>query len=105
MFIIRVNKPSPPSDKPLCPDCGAQLVFRTGKYGVFFGCSRFPRCRFHVRRDFTTYDYKIHHWRVMNEHEKAGWLHHCRELYRLQGERSGIDWDDLAELGDAPWED
>lgn len=29
-----------------CPKCGGQLVKRKGKYGVFYGCSNFPRCRF-----------------------------------------------------------
>jgi DNA topoisomerase-1 len=29
-----------------CPDCGAQLLARTGKYGRFIGCSAFPTCRY-----------------------------------------------------------
>lgn len=28
-----------------CPDCGSQMVKRQSKYGVFFGCSAFPKCR------------------------------------------------------------
>jgi ribonuclease HI len=27
-----------------CPECGAPMVLRTGKYGKFYGCSRFPKC-------------------------------------------------------------
>ncbi len=27
-----------------CPKCGASTVFRTGKHGVFRGCSRYPKC-------------------------------------------------------------
>ena len=32
---------------PLCPECGKGfLVLRTGKFGDFFGCTSYPRCRF-----------------------------------------------------------
>lgn len=30
----------------ICPRCGHSLVFRSGKYGDFFGCSNYPKCRF-----------------------------------------------------------
>lgn len=30
----------------LCPRCGGQLILRNGKYGNFYGCSNFPKCRF-----------------------------------------------------------
>ena len=29
-----------------CPDCGASLVRRKGRYGEFLGCTAFPRCRY-----------------------------------------------------------
>lgn len=29
-----------------CPTCGQPLVERKGKFGKFYGCSAFPRCRF-----------------------------------------------------------
>ena len=29
-----------------CPLCGAELVKRYGKYGLFYGCSNFPDCRY-----------------------------------------------------------
>lgn len=29
---------------PTCPKCGANMVLRTGKYGQFFGCVRYPKC-------------------------------------------------------------
>lgn len=29
-----------------CPDCGAPLVIKMGRFGKFFGCSKFPDCRF-----------------------------------------------------------
>ena len=30
----------------ICPKCGGALVSRTGKYGSFYGCSNYPKCRF-----------------------------------------------------------
>ncbi|WP_276917722.1 NERD domain-containing protein [Aneurinibacillus aneurinilyticus] len=33
-------------EKGICPSCGEALVERTGQYGVFLGCSGYPRCRF-----------------------------------------------------------
>lgn len=29
-----------------CPRCGAQLVLRHGRYGSFYGCSRYPDCKY-----------------------------------------------------------
>ena len=29
----------------LCPKCGSRMVLRSGRYGTFWGCSRFPYCR------------------------------------------------------------
>lgn len=29
-----------------CPRCGGNLVLRHSKYGSFFGCSNYPRCKF-----------------------------------------------------------
>ncbi len=28
-----------------CPKCGSPMVRRTGKYGAFYGCSTYPKCR------------------------------------------------------------
>lgn len=30
----------------ICPKCGGKLVRRNGKYGSFYGCSNYPKCRF-----------------------------------------------------------
>lgn len=30
---------------PNCPRCSSKMVKRTGKYGQFWGCVHFPRCR------------------------------------------------------------
>jgi restriction system protein len=29
-----------------CPRCGGDLVEKKGKFGMFFGCSNYPKCRF-----------------------------------------------------------
>ena len=31
---------------PACPKCGGMLIRRKGKFGEFYGCDSFPRCRF-----------------------------------------------------------
>jgi hypothetical protein len=28
-----------------CPECGAALVERSGKFGPFWGCSNYPQCK------------------------------------------------------------
>lgn len=30
----------------ICPRCGGTLLLRHGKYGDFYGCSNFPKCRY-----------------------------------------------------------
>ena len=30
----------------ICPWCGSKLVLRRGKYGLFYGCSSYPKCKF-----------------------------------------------------------
>lgn len=34
-----------PSKTTHCPVCGAIMRRRTGKFGVFWGCSRYPSCK------------------------------------------------------------
>jgi len=29
-----------------CPKCGAPIIIRLGKFGKFYACSRFPKCRY-----------------------------------------------------------
>lgn len=33
----------------VCPECGGKLIQRNGKYGIFYGCSNYPKCRFTTR--------------------------------------------------------
>ncbi len=32
--------------KSICPNCKGTLVLRKGKYGKFYGCENFPKCKF-----------------------------------------------------------
>lgn len=41
------DKPKPEiAEGKFCPDCGSQLVIREGKYGKFYACSKFPKCKY-----------------------------------------------------------
>lgn len=52
--LNREKKPLPFEDRrsgpaieqavPKCPECGARLVKKTGRFGPFWGCSRYPQC-------------------------------------------------------------
>lgn len=37
--------------KGICPRCGGKLILREGKYGQFYGCSNFPKCKFTKNND------------------------------------------------------
>jgi DNA-binding helix-hairpin-helix protein with protein kinase domain len=46
----RVTTPTPPrvtttSGTPTCPRCGSPMRRRSGRYGQFWGCSRYPGCK------------------------------------------------------------
>lgn len=30
----------------ICPKCGGSLILREGKYGKFYGCTNYPKCKF-----------------------------------------------------------
>lgn len=34
----------------ICPQCGCRLVLRSGRYGSFYGCSNYPKCKFTLKR-------------------------------------------------------
>lgn len=34
----------------VCPQCGGQLVLRQGRYGSFYGCSNYPKCKFTLNK-------------------------------------------------------
>lgn len=40
-----IDRPAPVLTDKDCPRCSSKMILRTGKYGKFYGCSRFPYCR------------------------------------------------------------
>ena len=44
--LLHINKMRSDIAANICPRCGSKLVLRHGKYGSFFGCSKFPKCKF-----------------------------------------------------------
>ncbi|HRO65441.1 MAG TPA: topoisomerase DNA-binding C4 zinc finger domain-containing protein, partial [Candidatus Dojkabacteria bacterium] len=30
----------------VCPKCGSSLILKSGKYGEFYGCTKYPECKF-----------------------------------------------------------
>lgn len=34
----------------ICPKCGGNLIRRKGRYGYFYGCSNYPKCRFTIAK-------------------------------------------------------
>jgi ssDNA-binding Zn-finger/Zn-ribbon topoisomerase 1 len=43
-----------PEDGPPCPECGAALKLRSGRYGPFYGCASFPDCNGIVNLNWTS---------------------------------------------------
>ncbi|NTW82261.1 MAG: type I DNA topoisomerase [Chlorobiaceae bacterium] len=68
---IEPLKPPPVHTDITCPKCGAPLYLRSGKRGLWLGCSKFPKCR--GRLAWSTLDDNVRkHWEsVMDEHRKA----------------------------------
>ena len=43
----RIQTAAPQTDaEGLCPRCGGELIKRNGRFGPFYGCSNYPRCRY-----------------------------------------------------------
>lgn len=43
---LKEDMKSTPVEIPTCPDCGRQLRLRRGKFGEFWGCVRYPNCKY-----------------------------------------------------------
>lgn len=41
----KMEKIQPVVTDKICPNCGGNLVIRKSKYGEFYGCSNFPKCK------------------------------------------------------------
>ena len=46
-----MEKKAPEETGEICPDCGAPLVIRKGKYGEFTACSNYPECKYIKREE------------------------------------------------------
>lgn len=44
--IDNIYKTLEETEQGICPRCSGKLVERKGKYGTFYGCSNYPKCRF-----------------------------------------------------------
>lgn len=44
--VSEVNQMLADVERNICPRCKGQLVVREGKYGMFYGCSNYPKCTF-----------------------------------------------------------
>ncbi len=50
VHVKNVKKQQQKLKQGICPRCGGQLVLRKGKYGEFWGCSNYPKCKFIKKR-------------------------------------------------------
>lgn len=44
--LENINKTQEELRSGICPRCGGKLVKKSGKYGEFYGCSNYPKCKF-----------------------------------------------------------
>lgn len=44
--INYVNNHKDTIQENMCPKCGGKLVIRNGKYGDFYGCENYPKCKY-----------------------------------------------------------
>lgn len=49
--IQNINETLEKIENNICPRCGGNIVERNGKYGKFYGCSNYPKCKF-KKKDF-----------------------------------------------------
>ena len=35
-----------PEDSLTCPDCGKEVTMKSGRFGPYYSCSTYPRCKF-----------------------------------------------------------
>lgn len=53
--IKNIRKNRAKVQRGICPRCGGKLVLRNGRYGQFYGCSNFPKCKFKKNIDDNTF--------------------------------------------------
>ncbi len=48
--VYNIREQQQKLEQGFCPRCNGRLVFKDGKYGAFWGCSNYPKCRF-IKKD------------------------------------------------------
>ena len=48
-IYVRENRTSRLLNNGICPECGGHLVQRNRRYGSFYGCSNYPKCRYTIK--------------------------------------------------------
>lgn len=48
--INNIHKMKSDIKQRICPRCNGNLVERSGKYGLFYGCSNYPKCKFTMKK-------------------------------------------------------
>jgi len=48
-----------------CPECGQKLTSKTGKYGTFYGCSGFPKCKY--KCTVKQFEVAVNNWKKKQE--------------------------------------
>ena len=46
MYIGLIKNKNADKNSSKCPKCGGDLIRRNGKYGSFYGCSNYPKCKY-----------------------------------------------------------
>ena len=44
--LLHINKMQSDIAANICPRCGGKLIKRHGKHGPFYGCTKYPKCKF-----------------------------------------------------------
>lgn len=50
-YVKEIKKNKSIKENNCCPKCGFNLIKRTGKYGEFYGCSNYPKCKYTKKVD------------------------------------------------------
>ena len=75
-----------------CQNCGAELVFRKGRFGAFYGCSNFPQCTYKVNVKRPADVRRAVRWE-----ENYDWGHCATEYISVGSSPSFVDISDIAD--------
>lgn len=48
--MTKKDKEEPKDRVQICPRCGGNLIDRNGKFGSFYGCSNYPKCKYTLKK-------------------------------------------------------